>query len=139
MKDQGKLDEALACYRRALELKPDYAEAHSNLVYTQIFCPGYDAQALYEEHRRWNQQHAAPLAKFIQPHRNDRSPDRRLRVGYVSPDFRNHAEAFFTVPLFSAHDHENFEIVCYADVVRPDGITARLRGLCRRLAEHRRP
>ena len=100
-KDQGKLDEAVACYRRALELKPDFAEAHSNLVYAQLFCPGYDAQALYEEHRRWNQRHAAPLAKFIQPHRNDRSPDRRLRIGYVSPDFRNHCQAFFTVPLFS--------------------------------------
>ena len=127
-KDQGKLDEAVACYRRALELKPDFAEAHSNLVYTQLFCPGCDAQTLYEEHRRWNRQHAAPLAKFIQPHGNDRSPDRRLRVGYVSPDFRNHCQAFFTVPLFSAHDHQNFEIVCYADVVRPDDITARLRG-----------
>ena len=31
LKDQGKLDEAVACYRRALELKPDYAEAHNNL------------------------------------------------------------------------------------------------------------
>ena len=80
-----------------------------------------------EEFRRWNQQHAAPLAKFIQPHRNDRSPDRRLRIGYVSPDFRNHCQALFTMPLLSAHDHEHFEIVCYADVVRPDNITERLR------------
>ena len=57
-KEQGKLDEAVACYRRALELKPDCVMAHSNLVYTSIFCPGYDAQTIYEEHRRWNQQHA---------------------------------------------------------------------------------
>jgi len=127
LKDMGKLDEAAACCRRALELAPDFAEAHSNLLYTLIFRPGYDPQTLYEEHRRWNQQHALPLAGSIQPHRNDRSLHRRLRVGYVSPDFRNHCQAFFTVPLFSAHDHENFEIVCYADVVCPDGITHRLR------------
>jgi predicted O-linked N-acetylglucosamine transferase (SPINDLY family) len=127
LKDQGSLDEAIACYHRALELKPDYAQAHSNLVYTEIFCPGYDAQTLYEEHRRWNRQHAEPLAKFIQPHLIDRSPDRRLRIGYVSPDFRSHAESFFTIPLFSAHDHQNFDIFCYADVIHPDGITARLR------------
>jgi len=126
-KDQGKLEEAIACCRRALELKPDYAEAHSNLVYTQIFCPDYDAQAIYEEHCRWNQRHAAGLAQLIQPHTNDRSPHRRLRVGYVSPDFRDHAESFFTVPLLSAHDHQNFEIFCYADVVCPDRITAQLR------------
>ena len=77
-KDQGKLDEALACFRRALELKPDYAAAHSNLLYTQVFCPGYDPQTLYEEHRRWNRQHAEPLGKFIEPHPNDRSPQSQV-------------------------------------------------------------
>ena len=127
LKDQGKLEEAIACWRRGLELKPHHAEMHSNLVYSQVFCPGYDAQSLYEEHDRWNHRHATPLQKFIRPHLNDRSPDRRLRVGYVSPDFRNHCQAFFTVPLFSAHDHEDFEIVCYSDVVRPDPVTQRLR------------
>jgi predicted O-linked N-acetylglucosamine transferase (SPINDLY family) len=128
LKDQGKLDEAIACYRRTLELKPDYAYAHSNLVYSQVFCPGYDTQTLYEETRRWNRQHAEPLAKLIEPHGNDRSLHRRLRIGYVSPDFRDHAESFFTVPLLSAHDHQDFEIFCYADVICPDEITARLRG-----------
>jgi len=127
LKDQGRLDEAMACFRRAMELKPDYAEAHSNLLYTQVFSPAYDAPALCEEHRRWNARHAAPLAKFIQPHLNDRASDRRLRVGYVSPDFRSHSEAFFTVPLFSMHDHRRFEIVCYSDVARADEVTARLR------------
>ena len=67
LKDQGKLEEAVACYRRALELKPDYAEAHSNLVYTQIFCPGCDAQALYEEHRRWNQRTPRPWRSSSSP------------------------------------------------------------------------
>ena len=126
-KDMGKLAGAVSCCRRALEIKPDFAEAHSNLLYAQDFSPGYDAQVLYEEHRRYDQQHATPLVKFIQPHRNDRSSHRRLKVGYVSPDFRDHCQAFFTVPLFSAHDHKDFEIVCYSDVVRPDRITERLR------------
>jgi protein O-GlcNAc transferase len=127
LKDQGRLDEAIACFRRALELKPDFARAHSNLLYTQVFRAGGDAQESYDEHCRWSQQHSEPLARFIQPHANDPLPGRRLRIGYVSPDFCTHAESFFTVPLFSAHDHQNFEIFCYADVVCPDEITARLR------------
>ena len=126
-RDQGKLDEALVCYRRALELKPDFAWVHSNLVYTLIFCPGYDAWTVYEEHRRWNQYHAAPLVKFIQHHRNDRSPDRRLRVGYVSPDFRSGTLGVFLLPLLEAHDRGSFEIFCYASVRIPDTITDRCR------------
>ena len=66
------------------------------------------------------------MARLIQPHSNDRSPDRRLRIGYVSPDFRDHAESFFTAPLLAAHDHQDFEIYCYSDVVQPDPVTTRL-------------
>ena len=129
LKDQGALDEAVASFRKALELKPDDHAAHSNLLYTLVFCPGYDAQAILEEHRYWNRRFAEPLARLMQPHSNDCSFHRRLRIGYVSPDFRDHAQAFFMLPLLSAHDHENFEIYCYADVARPDEITARLRSL----------
>jgi predicted O-linked N-acetylglucosamine transferase (SPINDLY family) len=126
---QGNLDEAVASYRRALELKPDLAQAQSNYLYTLYFCPSYDARRVYEEHRRWERRHAAPLAKFIQPHSNDRSPCRPLRVGYVSPDFRQHPVGLFLLPLLANHDRENFEIFCYSSVERPDAITDRCRAL----------
>jgi protein O-GlcNAc transferase len=129
LKDQGNLDEAVASFRRALELKPDDHTAHSNLLYTLLYCPGYDGRAILEEHRLWSRRFADPLAHHIEPHPNDRSARRRLRIGYVSPDFCDHAQSFFMVPLLSAHDHENFEIFCFADVARPDGFTARLRSL----------
>ena len=124
-KDQGKLDEALACYRRALKLKPDCAEVHSSLACTLNFCPDQNARTIYEEHRCWSQRHAEPLAKLIRPHANDRSPDRRLRVGYVSPDFRWHPVGRFLLPLLQSHDHREFEIFCYASQIVADFITAR--------------
>jgi predicted O-linked N-acetylglucosamine transferase (SPINDLY family) len=127
LKDQGKLDGAIASFRRAIELKPDFVDAHSSLLHTLLFCPGYDGQAILEEHRRWSRQHAEPLAQLIPPHGNDRSTDRRLRIGYVSPDFRNHATAFFTSSLLSAHDHHHFEIYCYSDVLSPTDMTERFR------------
>ncbi len=125
LKDQGNLEEAIACYRRAVELKPNLVNAHSNLIYTRLFSPGYDAQTSFEEHRGWNDQHAAPLARMILPHRNDRAEDRRLRIGYVSPDFRNHVVGRNLIPLFQEHDHQRFEIHCYADVPSRDGLTDR--------------
>ena len=89
-KDQGHHDEALASFRKALERKPDFLAAASNLLYALHFHPGYDAQALLAAHRRWARQYAEPLAAEIHPHPNDPAPGRKLRVGFLSPDFRDH-------------------------------------------------
>ena len=70
--------------------------------------------------------HAQPLRRFIPRHDNDRSPDRRLRVGYVSPDFRVHPVGRFLLPLLAAHDHANVEVFAYAEVPAPDAMTRSL-------------
>jgi predicted O-linked N-acetylglucosamine transferase (SPINDLY family) len=59
---------------------------------------------------------------------NRREPGRRLKVGYVSPDFRQHSVAYFVDPLLKGHDQQAVEVFCYAEVARPDAVTARLRG-----------
>jgi predicted O-linked N-acetylglucosamine transferase (SPINDLY family) len=127
LKDEGQLDEAIIAYRQALAMKPDYFDAHGNLVFVMICHPGFDASAIAEEHRRWNQLHAEPLRSFIEPHGNDRSPSRRLRIGYVSPDFRAHAVGYNILPLLTHHKPQEFEIFCYAGVARPDVLTERFR------------
>ncbi len=127
LKEIGRLDEAVAAYREAIRLKPDYTDAHSNLVCALQFHSGYGADMIFEELRRWNQHHAQPLRKFIPPHTNDRNPDRRLRIGYVSADFRNHSVSRFLLPLFREHDHGAYEIFCYSDASKSDEVTDRLR------------
>ena len=127
LKDQGQLDEAMAACRRAVALRPNYVEAHSNLLFILHLRTGYDAHAIAEEHRRWNRQHAEPLRKFIQPHTNNRDPERRLRIGYVSPDFRTHPVGRFLLPLLAHHDKKQVEVFGYSQVALQDEITDRLR------------
>jgi predicted O-linked N-acetylglucosamine transferase (SPINDLY family) len=122
-KEQGRLDDALDANRRALQIKPDAANVHSALVMLLNYHPDYGAESIYQEALRWNQRHAEPLKKHIKPHLNNPDSDRRLRIGYVSPDFRTHPSAFFIVPLLSNHDHKEFEIFCYSQVARPDAVT----------------
>lgn len=126
-RDQGRIEEAIACFRRAVQMDPGYVQAHSNLIYTLYLAPSSDAATLYEACCRWNQQHAEPLASRLQPHPNDRSPERRLRIGYVSPDFRQHPVGQFLLPLLEEHNHEQFEIFCYSSLISPDELTGRCR------------
>ena len=124
---QGFLDRAMAAFRRALELQPDYLSAHSNLLVCMQASPDVDEAELFAGHRRWEGLHALPLAKWIGPHANSREPGRRLRIGYVSPDFREHSVAFFVEGLLANHDPAAVEVFSYADLRRADRFTARLR------------
>jgi predicted O-linked N-acetylglucosamine transferase (SPINDLY family) len=76
---------------------------------------------------RWVAAHAESLRKNLQPHANNRDPNRKLRIGYVSCDFRDHAVSRFIYRLFQNQDRRQFEIGCYADVLHPDAVTESLR------------
>jgi predicted O-linked N-acetylglucosamine transferase (SPINDLY family) len=128
MKDGGRLDEAIKCYRRAVDLQPRDSLSHSNLCFTMLYCPDWDSEMILREALRWNVLHGQPLKSEILPHNNERTSNRRLRIGYVAADFREHCQSQFTIPLLSNHDREQFEIFCYAHVSRPDAVTERIGG-----------
>jgi predicted O-linked N-acetylglucosamine transferase (SPINDLY family) len=123
----GHFEAAEDAYRRALALDPGNADAHSNLIFVLDFGADYDLAEKQAERRHWAEQHEAPLATEIQPHSNDRNPDRRLRIGYVSADFRHHSAAASFGPVLFNHDPENFEVFCYSCSVREDHMTDRIR------------
>ncbi len=127
LKSVGGHAEAIVCFGKALEIDPHHAMAHSNL----LFCMGMDANStareIFIQSRRWNEIHALPRAPAARRHENDRDPERRLRVGYVSPDFRNHAVSHFIAPLIDAHDRDAVAVIAYAHVAAPDETTHRIR------------
>ncbi len=125
----GLHDQALAAQRRALAADPQRCEFHGGLIFTLLMHPGFDAMAIRRELDCFNVQQALPRAPQVVPHGNDRSPERRLRIGYVSPDFRDHVVGRNILPLFLHHDHEPFEIYCYASLSNSDAMSARFQSL----------
>ncbi len=126
--DTGLLEESQALYREAVARCPEDSGAHSALLFSMPFWPNVTPSEMLAEARAWNDRHARPLASQAPAHESERSPERRLRIGYVSPDFRTHVQSLFTVPLLQNHAHGQFEIFCYSGVTKPDTLTERLRG-----------
>jgi predicted O-linked N-acetylglucosamine transferase (SPINDLY family) len=127
LKDRGDLDDAIACYRRAVALRPDLSYLYSNLLLTLHYHAGFSPADIAREHRAWAERHVAPLTAARAAHENDPEPDRRLRVGYVSPDLREHPVARFILPVLREHDRRRVEVFAYSDVTKPDAVTALVR------------
>ncbi|HEY3899037.1 MAG TPA: tetratricopeptide repeat protein [Chthoniobacter sp.] len=125
---QGRLDAAIAAYRGAGEHRWSDAAIQSNLIFTLHYAPGIDECVIEEEQAHWNRRFGDPLKPFILPHRNDRDPERRLRIGYVSADLRDHTLGRNLLPLFRHHDHREFEIISYAGAAHSDEVTDEFRG-----------
>ena len=128
LQDQGRLDEAVASYRQALSIKPEYPHAHSNLLFCLNYHPRMAAEEVFREHLRWDEMQASRYSPRKLP-AVDGNHQRRLRIGYVSRDLRQHSVSHFIEPLLREHDRNEVDIFCYSDVARPDSITQRLKAL----------
>src|SRR5882672_9882366 len=125
--DLGRIDEAIEAGRRALLLRPQDSDAHSRLLFTLLHSAEVGPRQVFEEHREWARKHADGFSSGFPRHANSREPERRLRVGYVSGDFRHHSVAQFFEPVLARHDRGAFEIFCYHNLLRADETTERLR------------
>ena len=123
--------EASEAFRSALRIDPDHKVASTNLVTCDLMHDLYEDDRtphdIFARHRRWGDEITAELAPIAaaetKPLANTRDPDRRLRVGFVSPDFKDHPVARFFMPLLAHHDRAALDIYCYAERERTDAYT----------------
>ncbi|SAK99830.1 TPR domain-containing protein [Caballeronia fortuita] len=126
--EQGRLAEAEQCFRKALELQPDYDLAHSNMMFCLSHNESMDPATLFAEHVAYGERHETPLRAKWEPHRNSRDPERKLKIGFVSGDFLQHAVANFLEPVLgplSAFD--SLSLHAYSNHTGEDQVTERLR------------
>lgn len=125
LQSQGNLVEAREYLREAVRLNPDDPGAQGALISSLNCDPEVDNATLLAEHRRWAERHT-PSSSTWPAHDNPPDPNRVLRVGYLSPDFRLHAVAYFMEPILAHHNRRQVESYCYADVAAPDTMTQHL-------------
>jgi protein O-GlcNAc transferase len=123
---QGRLDEAIAHYRRVLDMQPDSAKIYNNLLLAMVYAASVPPEELTATAREFCERIADPLLRR-RPLYPNTNPERRLRIGYLSPDFRTHAVNYFFEPLLKLHDRKHFEIFGYSSNQTDDAVTARLK------------
>jgi tetratricopeptide (TPR) repeat protein len=122
----GEQEAAIAAFRKSVGAVPD-PERHAQLVFYMQYLPGADAETILREAREWDRRYASGVAPIGSAFKGSRVPDRRLRIGYVSNDFRDHSHVNFLPPVLERHDREQVEVTCYSNVPKPDSFTAAMK------------
>jgi protein O-GlcNAc transferase len=132
----GRQVDAVETLRRAVSLQPDNPALHSQLLSALNYVPVGDRSLRYEDYREYSRRFEEPVLQRFSAEQRGGRPEkfaslqaRRIRLGYVSGDFRNHSVAFFVEPLLAHHDSEKFEVFCYMTRPESDAVTERLRGM----------
>jgi len=123
---RGELSAALNHYLTATRLLPDWSGAASNALLAENYI-SEDPDELFRKHRKYG----ALLESSATKYRHNRAweHNRKIRIGYISPDFRFHSVAYFLKALFINHDRSRFELICFSDAASPDRMTNELKTL----------
>jgi len=123
---QGRIHEGANILHKAIQIDNTNPTANSSLLFCMNYSPDYSPTDIFSVHRDWgNRLVANPIVFHNKP-----DPGKRLRIGYVSPDFRFHSVASFLEPILGNHNHDNFEVYGYAELKHADKMTSKLKSLC---------
>lgn len=128
LQNLGRYEQAIAAFEAAIARHPGFPLFWGNLAAALTYSPSHTPAHILAALKRFDTEIARPLLDR-RPHTNDRTPNRRLRVGYVSPDFRKHAVAYFALPLIEGHHRDQVEVFCYYNHRQDDDWTAAFRNI----------
>lgn len=118
----GEMPEAVAFYERALAITPTNVDAWIGKLFALDLIGGIPPEHALAERRRFAQTFEGPARRSWRPHLQARDPDRPLRIGYISGDFRDHTAAYMFGPLYEHHDRERFEVFSYSSTKDEDSV-----------------
>lgn len=130
LREQGQAELGAELYRKSLALDPAQPDVHSNLLFTLLSIADLAPEEIFAEYLRFAERFESPLRPFWPEHDNARDAGKRLKIGYVSGDFRNHAVSYFFEPVLAEHDRSQVEIFCYYNNLEQDAVTRRIAAAC---------
>lgn len=133
LKERRRFDEAYDVCERALKLQPDNKTTHSNLIFTMEMDPRVTVERAQAARRRWHTMQRLDWSYTTWP--NSPDPERKLRIGYLSSDFRRHSAAYSFAPLMFEYDKKRFDVTCLHSCPVRDDVTEWIAGAVDRLID----
>lgn len=119
----GQADKAISALRKALQYRPDYLDAHQSLLMHLHYSSHCSNTEKLAEHLNFSEIHEKPVIKSLPLQKYQIEPRKKLRIGYISPDFRRHSVACFIEPVLHHHNKQGFEIHLFNNNTSGDEIT----------------
>ena len=113
---EGKYYEGLKLMRQAVKLVPNDAGIQGALLYALNYSPDLSAEEIYQSYQMFDQRFSIPIKSKENSRIIEKDKKKRLKIGYVSPDFRKHAMSYTLEPLFEKHDRKQFEVFAFAEL-----------------------
>jgi len=127
LRQSGAVEAALAAFRRARDLEPDNQAFASDMLHALNCAPGISAAEILEQHLAWARRRAVPERRV--PHENLLDPAKKMRIGYLAPDFSDPELACLIEPVLELRSRDSFEMLCYSDAEAESGDVWRQRNL----------
>ena len=126
--DQHQVTAAREAMRAAADVNTASAPVfYSNYAFASLYEPDLSNEQILEIHTEFGRRFATATPDRAKPHRNARDPERKLRLAYLSPDFRAHSVAYFFEAVLEKHDRSRFEVLLYSDTTRKDTVTSSMK------------
>ena len=122
---QVRHPEAGECFQKALALRPEYDDAWDHLLFSMTYSEHWSSREVYDAHVQWGRRFPSSRERSFDP--SHLQPGHRLRIGYLSPDYRQHPIANFIEAPLKHYDRGRFEVFCYHTDERADAVTSRLK------------
>ena len=124
---RGDAAQSLEYCKKALVLQPEWDVVFSSIVFSSTYLPDQSPETIFKTHLDWAGRYEAPLLGKQFKHLPGKDADKRLKIGYVSGDLRNHPVGILLRGALQQHDHGKFEIHCFQTSFTADHLTEILR------------
>ena len=129
LRNQARHQGAIEHYELAILGDDNPVVAFQNLLFCMMCTGSFSAADIHAKHREFARRFEQPLLSCQSPFPNAPEPNRRLRIGYVSPDFRSNIVGHYIQPILQNHNRAEFEVCCYFTGFAQDPETERIRAL----------